>query len=103
MYSNDKIRNEELGQQITLIDKIGKRRLTRFAGTSEFGHVTRLEGLLAVALYEQVEGTRSRRRKPKKWMDNVEEDLTAQGMNMREAVDNSRNRKTWRCFVEASS
>jgi len=26
---------------------------------------------------------------PKKWMDNVKEDLATQGMNIREAVDNS--------------
>jgi len=50
-----------------------------------------------------VEGTRSRGRQPKKWIDNVKEDLMAQGMNMREAVDNSRNRRTWRSLVEASS
>ena len=47
--------------------------------------------------------TRSRGRQTKKWIDNVKEDLTAQGMNMREAVDNSRNRRIWRSLVEASS
>jgi len=36
-------------------------------------------------------------------MDNVKEDLTAQGMNMREAVDNSINRRIWRSLVEALS
>ena len=62
----DRIRNEvtrkELGQQVTLVDKIRKRRLTRF------GHVTRMEGnrLPVVALYGQVEGTRSRGRQTKK-------------------------------------
>ena len=57
----------------------------------------RLEGsrLPAVALYGEMEGTRSRGRQPKKWIDNVKEDLAAQGMNIREAVDNSRNRKIW--------
>jgi len=50
-----------------------------------------------------VEGTRSRGNQPKKWMDNVKEDLSAQGMNMREAVDNSRNRRIWRSLVETSS
>src|SRR6218665_1644267 len=55
----DRIRNEvtrkELGQQVTLVDKIRKRRLTWF------GHITRMEGnrLPVVALYGQVEGTRS--------------------------------------------
>ena len=59
--------------------------------------------LPAVALYGQEEGTRSRGRQPKKWMENVNEDLKTQGMNMREAVDNSRNRRIWRSLVEASS
>jgi len=36
-------------------------------------------------------------------MDNEKEDPTAQGMNMREAMDNSRNRRIWRSLVEASS
>ena len=99
----NRIRNEitmkELGQEITLIDKIRKRRLTWF------GHVTRMEGsrLPAVALYGQVEGTRSRGRQSKKWMNNVKEDLPEQAMHVREAVDNSRNRRIWRSLVEASS
>jgi len=55
----DKIHNEvtrkEMKQEITLIDKIRKRKLMWF------GYVTRMEGnrLLAVSLYGQVEGTRS--------------------------------------------
>ena len=99
----DRIRNEvtrkELGQQVTFMDKIRKRRLTWS------GHVTGMEGnrLPVVALYGQVEGTISRGRQPKKWIDNVKEDLMAQGMNIREAVDNSRNRRIWRSLVEASS
>src|SRR6218665_3678861 len=62
----ERIRNEvtrmELGQQVTLVDKIRRRKLTWF------GHVTRMEGnrLPVVALYGQVEGTRSRGRQPKK-------------------------------------
>ena len=41
---------KELGQQVTLVDKIRKRRLTWF------GHVTRMEGnrLSVAALYGQV-------------------------------------------------
>src|SRR6218665_3961847 len=58
--------------------------------------------LPVVALYGQLEGTRSRGRQPKKWIDNVKEDLMAQGMNMREALDNSRNRRFWRSLVEAA-
>src|SRR6218665_3033604 len=60
-------------------------------------------GSSAIRSYGQVEGTRSRGRQPQKWIDNVKEDLTAQGINMREAVDNSRNRRIWRSLVEASS
>ena len=36
-------------------------------------------------------------------MDNMKEDITVQGVNMREGVDNSWNRKIWRSLVEASS
>ena len=59
-----------------MVDKIRKRGLTWF------GYLTRMEGnrLPVVALYGQVEGTRSRGRQPKKWIDNVKEDLTAQGI-----------------------
>lgn len=65
---------KELGQEITLVDKIRKRRLAR---------VTRMEGktIPTVALYGQVEGARSRGRQTKTWMENVKEDLKAQGMN----------------------
>ena len=79
-----------MNEKITFIDKIGERRLTWF------GYVPRMETsrLPAVALYRHVEETRSTGRQPKKWIDNVKEDLTAQGMNMREAVDNSRNRRS---------
>ena len=61
----------DLGQEITFIYKIRKRRLTWF------WHVTRMENsrLPAVELYGQVEGTRSRGRQPKKWMNNVKEEL----------------------------
>src|SRR6218665_2266225 len=88
----NKVTREELGQQVTFVNKFRKRRLMWF------GHVTRMEGnrLPVVALYGQVEGTRSRGRQPKTWIDNVKEELRAQGMNKREAVDNSRNRKIWR-------
>src|SRR6218665_1189086 len=63
-FRRDRIRNEimrkELGQEITLIDKIRKRRLTWFR------HVTRMEGSIpVVALYGLVEGTRSRGRQPR--------------------------------------
>jgi len=86
-------------KMLALIETTRKRRLTWF------GNVTRMKGnrLPVAALYGQVEGTRSRERQPKKWMDIVREDLMAQGMNMREAVDNSRNRMIWRSLVEVSS
>jgi len=99
----DKIRNEvtreELGQRETVVDKIRKRRLTWF------GHVTRMNDkrLPAAALYGHVEGTRSRGRQRKTWMDNIMEDLRAQNMDMREAMDKIRDRKIWRCHVKDSS
>ena len=99
----DRIRNEvtreELGQKETVVDKIRKRRLTWF------GHVTRMEDkrLPAAALHGHVEGKRSQGRQSKTWMDNIKEDLAAQNMDMRDAVDKIRNRSSWRRHIEASS
>ena len=58
---------------------------------NHFRQVTRMESsrLTAVAPYGKEERTRSRGRQPKKWMDSVKEELRAQGINKREAVDNS--------------
>jgi len=36
-------------------------------------------------------------------MEDVKKDLKAQGMNIREAVNKSRNRQIWRSLVEAAS
>src|SRR6218665_604411 len=58
----DPLKRGDLGQEITFIDKIRKRRVTWS------GHVTRMENsrprLPAVALFGQLEGTRSRGRQP---------------------------------------
>ena len=58
-------------------------------------HVTRMKGnrLPVVALYGQVEGTRNRGRQPKKWIDNVKEDLAAQCMNIRKAGGQQQEQK----------
>lgn len=96
----DRIRNEvtrtELGQKETVIDKIRKKRL------SWLGHVMRMDSsrLPAAALHGYVEGDRSRGRQQKTWMDNIQEDLEKINMNMREAIENIRNRETWRRQVE---
>ena len=84
-----------------MVDKIRKRRLTWFGEVNKDGGKQTTGS--SAALYGQMEGPRSRGRQPKKWIDNVKEDLTVQGMNMREAVNNSRKRRIWRSLVEASS
>src|SRR6218665_1055657 len=71
-------------QKETIIDKIRKRRLTWF------GHVTtRMENgrLPMMALHSQVDGRRHRGRPTNTWMDNIMEDIEAQGMDIREATD----------------
>ena len=99
----ERIRNEvtrkELGQNETIIDRIRKRRLTWF------GHVTRMDDrrLPTTALYGHVEGTRSRGRQSKTWMENVMEDLKIKDIDIREAVDKTRDRTLWRSLVKASS
>ena len=99
----DRIRNEtirkKLGAEETVVDKIKKRRLTWF------GHVSRMDDkrLPAAALHGQVEGTRSRGRQKKTWLDNIKEDLEEEGLDMRNAMNIIRDREKWRRHVKASS
>jgi len=60
-------------------------------------------GISVIAAIRTSGGNKKQRKTTKEVDDNVKEDLTAQGMNMREAVDNRRNRRIWRSLVEASS
>jgi hypothetical protein len=99
----ERIRNEvtreELGQKVTIVDRIRRRRLTWY------GHVIRMENgrIPAKALHGEVEGTRSRGRPRKKWIDNVLEDIKDRGLEMREVIDLARDRPKWRSFARASS
>ena len=83
----------------TVVDRIRKRRLTWF------GHVTRMENgrLPIIALHSHVDGRRDRGIPTKTWMDNILEDIKAQGMDIREATDKARERSTWRLLERASS
>ena len=77
---------------------IRRRRLTYI------GHVTRMEERLpARALYSNVEGTRSRGRQAKTWMDNVKQDLKDQNLEMRNAGNITRDRSKWRGLAKTSS
>ena len=99
----DRIRNEVIrkvtNQKETLVDRIRQRRLMWF------GHVHRMENtrLPARALYGHVEGTRSKGRQRKTWMDNVREDLASRGLDMRTAIDKTRDRTEWRRIAKTSS
>src|SRR5688572_9559886 len=99
----DRIKNEvtrkELGQEETVIDRIRKKRLTWL------GHVMRMDNnrLPSMALYGYVEGTRSRGRQQKTWMDNIREDLQRMEMDMEEVKESIWNRESWRRRVEDSS
>jgi Reverse transcriptase (RNA-dependent DNA polymerase) len=99
----ERIRNEitrkELGAEQTVVEKIKKRRLRWF------GHVMRMDDkrLPVAALHGHVEGKRSIGRQRKIWMDNVKEDLEEKDIDMRRAIDLTRNREVWRRLIEASS
>ena len=88
-----------MGQETTIIDRIRRTRLTWF------GHVSRMEnGRLPLnTLHAQIEGQRSRGRPAKTWMKNVMEDIESLGLDIREAVDMTRERQVWRRLVGASS
>jgi len=54
-------------------------------------------------LHGEVEGTRSRGRQKKRWIDNVLEDIEDRGWDLRRAIELARDRPKWRSFVRASS
>lgn len=92
---NEAIR-EQMGQQETLCAKVQRKRL------KWFGHVTRMDNtrLPFRALHCHIQGTRSRGRQPKTWMDNVKEDLKEHGMDIRTATEKARDRQQWRHLVQ---
>jgi hypothetical protein len=92
---NDEIR-KKMGQQDTLYAKVQRKRL------KWFGHVTRMDDtrLPFRALHCHIEGTRSRGRQPKIWMDNVKQDLKEHGLDIRTATEMARDRKQWRQIVQ---
>jgi len=79
---NEAVR-EKLEQKVTIIERIRKRRLTWF------GHVMRIDGnrLPVRAMHCRVEGTRSRGRQLKRWIDNIKEDLEACNLDMETSQD----------------
>ena len=100
----DKIRNtrirEELGQQKSIMDRIKESRLRWF------GHASRMDsGRLPNRTMNcyYIEGRRSRGRQPKRWMDNIVEDLQERGMQLETAKNLIWNRKSWKVLVTTSS
>ena len=94
---NEDIRNR-LQQEVTLIDRIRKKRL------SWFGHVTRMNErrLPLRAMHCYVTGRRTRGRQRKRWRENIMEDLETRNISLRQAVDLAGDRVKWRHFVTSS-
>src|SRR6218665_3004733 len=95
----NEIIRKKMEQKETVIYKIRKRRLTWFV------HVTRMENgrLPIMALHSQEDRRRNRGRPTKTWMDNIMDDIKAQGMDIREATDKARESSTWSLLIKASS
>jgi len=58
-----------------------------------------------MALHSHVDGRRDRGRPTKTWMDNIMENIKAQGMDIREATDKAGRDQLgeWRLLARASS
>ena len=101
---HDALRNETIRrtvhQERTSVVRIAEQRLTWFehVSTSRMGS----ERLPANTLHRSVNERREQWRQPKKWMDNVKED-----METRNFISNDltiiQNRIEWRSLVAASS
>ena len=83
----DKMRNETvrgiLCQETTLVDRIAERRLNWFEYVSRMGS----ERLPAKALHcSYINGKRNQGRQPKKWTDNLNEDIEAKKLTVQQAT-----------------
>jgi len=76
-----------LHQEETPVNKIKKKRLTWF------GHVTRMDErrLPPRAMHCHIEGTRNVGRQPKRWTDNIKDDIADLGLTIRTATDSTRD------------
>jgi len=105
----DRIKNidirETLQQKETtcMVDKIRRRRLTWF------GHVSRMDERLRLlssrAMYCCIKERRKRGRPPKKWIDNIKENVKLMhgAQRWRSSKPNYRDREKWRSLVAISS
>ena len=87
-------------RETTLVDRIAEPRL------NWFGHVSRMgsERLPAKALHcSYINGKRNQGRQPKKWMDNVNEDIEAKKLTVQQAMVLVWDRNKWKHRVAASS
>ena len=92
---------ETLEQKETMVDKIRRRRLTWF------GYMSRMDErrLPSRAMYCYIKERRKRGRPPKKWIDNIKEDVKLMELSIAyaEAVNLTRDREKWRSLVATSS
>jgi len=88
-----------LRQETTLVDRIAERRL------NWFGRVGCSERLPAKALglHCYINGKRNQGRQPKKWVDNIKEDMEAKKLNVQQAMVLVWDRNKWKHQVAASS
>jgi len=99
----DKNRNEMvwgmLHQEMTLLYRIGKRRLNWFGHASQMGS----ERLSAKVMYYHVSGKRNQGRQPKKWTDNIKDEMETRNIHLQEAMTIVWDRDKWKSQVAASS
>ena len=84
-----------------MVDKIRRRRLTWFSDVSRTDE-SRL--LPSRAMYCYIKERRKRGRPPKKWIDNIKEDVKLMELSIGEAVNLTiETREKWRSLVATSS
>jgi len=100
----DRMRNETvlstLHQERTLVDRIAQRRLTWF------GHVSRMgsERLPVKVMHcSIIIGRRNRGRQPKKWLENIKQDIDTRNIQFDETMAMVHDRVKWRRLIAFSS
>jgi len=101
--TRDKKRNEMvqgiLHQEITDQQNRRKKRLNWFGHVSQMGS----ERLPAKVMHCHVTGKRNQGRQPKKWIDNVKDEMETKNIHIQEAMTTVWDRDKWKRQVAASS
>jgi len=99
----DRMKNETvrstLRQERRLVDRKAQRRLTMVRHVSRMGS----ERLPVKVMFCSITGRRNQKRQPKKWIENIKQDIDTRNIQFDEAMATMQDRVKWKRLIAASS